>query len=145
MWRKSVKKLVGLSPRCHSAFLPFLIDEVPVRYTLLVRVICFMKNCFVSDNPVVKDLALLTVRGSKSKLSNNICKACEISKLNWEQFMKMSKAEIVRCFKSSFIKNTYLSENDIQNLMSAIDFLYAQAANSYDTCMLDIVNYFVQL
>ena len=71
-WRVCVKRLLRISPLCHSNLLHWIVNDIPVDMQLYKRFIKFLKHLYTTNNYCISLCARLAIGGSGSSVSNNL-------------------------------------------------------------------------
>ena len=77
-WRKSIRTLLDVPYRTHSALLPLLVDDLPVDMQLHKRFLKFFFSCVHSSNEVISMCSFLALRGSGSNAAKSIEFLCTL-------------------------------------------------------------------
>ena len=94
-WRIAIRRILDLNRQSHGAYLPMLVNDIPVEGQLHKRVIKFMNNLHKSENSFTKLCLKLALNGSRSNVSRSF----------------------------NFIKKKYGLCGDLDNILSVVNFL----------------------
>ena len=127
MWRKCIRKLLNLPTRCHSLYLPLIVNDYPVEIQLYKRFIKFIVSIISSCNESVKLCGKLLIEGSNSVCCRN---------LNYiAHFFNVNKSVMI-----TNVNNMHpLIENKLQSLYCDSDFV--NAGNIRDLLCLNDPNF----
>ena len=128
-WRKCLRKLLNLSPLCHSKYLPLIVNDMPLDVQLYKRFIKFICNIINSDNSCVSLCGKMMLAGSNSipcRNLNNIAYSFKIDKYklisSFDDWPTMSKLYVEKLY----------CEDDYCTIGNIKDLLYIRDNNT--TC-----------
>jgi len=85
VWRKSVRRILGVPPTTHCKYLHYIADDRDIKVQLHMRFVKFIHSAHQSPNLISNLCFRLALLGSTSTVSNNIsivCKSCGMTRSN---------------------------------------------------------------
>jgi hypothetical protein len=104
-WRKSIRRLLDLSSRTHSRYIPYNIIALPdVSIMLCNRFRRFFSRCLFSPNPLIAVCARLSF-SSVSIVNNNINQLCSL--------LNVSHDSLIDCLLNNTCKKTLYEKSNL--------------------------------
>ena len=108
-WRTAIRRLLDLNRQSHGAYLPMLVDDIPVEGQVHKRFIKFMYSLHNSNNNVTRLCLKLALNGSRS----NVCRSYNHIKKKYGLFGELDKIlSVVRFMRTVNYTTTQEFDDD---------------------------------
>ena len=139
-WRKSVRKLLFISPMCHSIYLELIVNDIPIELQIYKRVVKFFHSIFTSENKILSICGQLVLEGSNSSLCKNINLVC--NKLNINKYQLSNSIECLSSAMHNYISKLYTDyhffvTSNIKDLLQLRNVKNSRFSNTELNFMLD--------